>query len=597
MSSTPPESGSNAPSKRTDFHSLMAPPEDGLAPAGDVAPVNTGLSQLQRGPVATVHVRHTITDRLIDFLTPFLILVMVYAVIFFLLDVRYIYTEVFDQNLRFVALAFIIGVVALNRLIARDGADESVLYMFALAAAIGMYTLVSTTWYEVESIGGSTMNRNLWTAAGFNMLVVALTWWVVNRLVHECCVDENFTAGDVGILRGAGQRFRARFRKQRPEEREAWEKAQRWGRDTALTDATGTQYDLKPFDPTEDHVQPKPTVPARKGPTAADKLGRRHPGLSIFVFSVPVMIIFSLGLPVVRNAGAGWVMKGQVYMGIYIFSALTLLMLTSLGGLRQYFRNRGVPMPERIGCFWVGLGLVMVVAVLTAALQIPRPPLPPMAYVEEHKVDPWQYDWFSFQMVKPESMSEESIETTRHMMDLVGQGVLVLFGLFLAYAGLRGLGVVAGRIARKRERYPRWVIRFFDFLDWLIETILRVPSLPRRRPRRRIQRAIATSRHFQNPLGAPEGQRMGVADQVQYAYDALCALAYDLGVPRRADETPYEYIDRFPPELKALQEEAQELTGLYVRAAYSPIQLDERVFDRLRRFWMTYNHVRRRHVR
>ncbi len=62
-----------------------------------------------------------------------MILIMVASVVFFLLDVRFVYTEVHDLNLRVVAFCFILGVVALNRLIARDGKDESIMYIIGLA--------------------------------------------------------------------------------------------------------------------------------------------------------------------------------------------------------------------------------------------------------------------------------------------------------------------------------------------------------------------------------------------------------------------------------------------------------------------------------
>lgn len=75
-------------------------------------------------------------------------------------------TAIFDQHLRFAAFA------------------------------IGMYTLASTRWYEADFI-----------AAGFNMLMVIVTWRVVNRIVHARCVDENRPTGGIGMLRGTAPRY------------------------------------------------------------------------------------------------------------------------------------------------------------------------------------------------------------------------------------------------------------------------------------------------------------------------------------------------------------------------------------------------------
>ena len=45
-----------------------------------------------------------------------------------------------------------------------------------------------------------------WLATFFNMTIVVLVWWTTNRLTHECCVDSNPTAGDIGVLTGTARR-------------------------------------------------------------------------------------------------------------------------------------------------------------------------------------------------------------------------------------------------------------------------------------------------------------------------------------------------------------------------------------------------------
>ena len=212
----PDIASSEAPLK-TDLSSLMSTPDPAVliedeAPSGR-APVRTDFQSLKSKQAPAPIPRRTITDNLLDVLTPCLIFLMTYSVIFFLLDVRYVYTAVHDANLRFVAFFFVIGVVALNRLIAREGSNESMIYMFGLAGAIGLYTFSTTGAYDVGSITRNFMNSSPYLATGFNMLVVAFVWWVVNRLTHECCVDENRTAGDVGILTGTARRLEASLRR------------------------------------------------------------------------------------------------------------------------------------------------------------------------------------------------------------------------------------------------------------------------------------------------------------------------------------------------------------------------------------------------
>ena len=97
--------------------------------------------------------------------------------------------------------------------------------------------------------------------------------------------------------------------------------------------------------------------------------------------------------------------------------------------------------------------------------------------------------------------------------------------------------------------------------------------------------------------GESDVSRNQVEAYVTRSYDALCALAYDLGVPRKEDQTPYEFIDSFPAELDSIRDEAHELTELYVRAAYSELEMDKHVLDRLRRFWFSYETVHSRYIR
>ncbi|MFA6242996.1 MAG: DUF4129 domain-containing protein, partial [Candidatus Hydrogenedentales bacterium] len=73
--------------------------------------------------------------------------------------------------------------------------------------------------------------------------------------------------------------------------------------------------------------------------------------------------------------------------------------------------------------------------------------------------------------------------------------------------------------------------------------------------------------------------------------------AYELGVPRRIDQTPHEFIESFPREMQTLREEAFELTDLYVLSAYANFTFDDRILDRLRKFWWSFEQVRRRVVR
>lgn len=579
----------------TDFDSLWKAPDPGFEHLVQETPKRPGVatdfaSLAGNAPPPAYTPPRTVTDLLIDSLTPFMIFTMVYAVIFFLLDVRYVYTEVNDTGLRWVAFCFVMGVVALNRLIAREGSQESIIYMIGLAMAIGLYTITSTGAFEMGSVTRNFMNSSPVLATAFNMCLVMFIWWLANRLTHECCVDENRTAGDVGILTGTARRWQASMQKD-PDVA-----TPRLPRRSLREEISAPMYELEAFDPTEGYKPKiKPAAPG-KYRSASDRLAGRHPGISIFYFSVPVMFIFAVGLRVVQHGGEQMVKAGQFYMGIYTVSALMLLLLTSLGGLREYFRARRIAMPDGIGWFWIGLGIVMIAMVLVSAAQMPMPSLPPIAYVDEHQTDYWSRN-SKFELSPVAAAPMQLLEESQ-FVDRVGQGVLIVLCLFLLYGGMKGLGTLAARIARRRDLYPRFVIRFFDALERWLSLLTRLPSVPERKRRIRIQRDIATSSKYESPFRNKEkSQALTTRNHIEYAYEALCALAYDLGTPRHPDQTPFEFIQSFPEPLETLREEAQELTQLYVLAAYSPIEMNAQLEDRLRKFWLVYRRARSRVVR
>ncbi|MBX3176172.1 MAG: DUF4129 domain-containing protein [Candidatus Hydrogenedentes bacterium] len=584
----------------TDFHSLMRaqdPEPEANEPDPGGAPTDfRSLTARDANPVTRTPPR-TATDMLIDGLTPLLIFVMCYTVLFFLLDVRFIYTEVNDISLRWVAFFFLVGIVASNRLLARDNSPEGFLYPIIFGGSMGLYTLSISTFYEnSSSVARNFMNDAPWIATAFNVAIVVLIWWVVNRLTHECCVDENKTAGDVGILTGAARKFQRRMRSQNADDDPAGLYASASHAEFAREQGKAfmPMNVLEPFDPAEGY-KPR-TKPAPKyNLDFSQRLSDKHPGISILYFSVPVMLVFTLGIRVVQQGGPGWVAAGHFYAGIYTLAALLLLLLTSLGGIRQYFRARMIAMPAPMGYFWLGLGVVMAVMVLVAAARLPGPDLPPMAAVGEHQTDFWSRG-STFALAAPAARPMELLEASR-AVELVGNGVLILFGLFGAYLALNRAAAGAAWMARHRHRFPGVVGRFFDWLERALTALTHLPSLPNLRGTPRIDRGIATCAHYENSLGSADRTAMSPADHVAYAYEALCALAYDLGVPREAGQTPYEFIGAFPAPLRKLKAEARELTRLYVQSAYSPRPLSPDDERSVRRFWVAYNQARRRVLR
>jgi hypothetical protein len=597
------------PSTPTDFHSLKASTTD-------------SPRRLQY---------RTTTDYLIDALTPLMIFMMVSSVIFFLLDVRYVYLEIwtvdrfgqmYEQTLHWVAFFFVMGVVALNRLIAREGKNESVLYIVGLTFAIGLYTFSTTD--QIGSVAHNFMNQP-YLATLFNMGIVALIWWIASRLTHECCVDENPIAGDIGILTGTARRLHNAL--------------------SGKSVFTGTKKKEEPYilgteldaiDPSEWRPPEKKKTPSPD--VATKRLPKRHPGISVFYASIPAMVVFAVGQWVLRSGDVDITLRAHIFLAVYTISALSLLMLSSLGGLRQYFQARRIKIPAGIGPFWTGMGSVMILMVAIAASWMPAPGPPPSV----RRLEPPAYNQINTAQGDT-SQSENTSDAKDHKGDQAAassnkatpqQGktppsksqapepkttaealairfpnlsrvfrvaeiiVLVCMGLMGLYALVRVLGAIVVSLTGKSGRGFPALARFLKALDRFLQRLTHVPSLPKLRLPRRVRPEVALSTRYVNPLGDPAlSRRMTPAEVVEYSYAALCALAHDLAVPRRTDQTPYEFIESFPASLGGLREDAIRLTNLYVVAAYSNLSLEPRHLDIVRGFWRSFEIVRAATIR
>lgn len=595
MSCPPPASDNSGPPREpTDFQSLSATAASHARKQRAAEP--TDFQALARASAARKreeprYERRTGTDWLIDISVPILIFLMVFAVVFFLIDMHEVHIGGYSARdlehrlLRFVAVFFLIGVVALNRLVASEGSEESLLYTAGLVMAVGFYTLAQPKLFPVAP-GLPAFMDSPWTFTFLNMTITAFIWWSTNRLMHECCLDENVTAGDIGILTGTAQRIQRAVARDPGAERQGW-----FGKEEPAPMILTNE--LEAVDPA---AWKKPEKqPQHHVATADQRLAKRHPGISVLYYATLALAVFAVGLRITQHGGRWMVLAGYFYLVLFLTAALLLLLLTSLGGLRGYFRARRTPLPQKLGWWWLGLGLAMTAVVLTAAAQLPRPGLPSSAYVQEYDGQRYRVDGGVMLLFAPASQVEE-LSQSRFMQHASWTG-LGLLGLFLAYAALKGLGAVFAWLARRRGLLPRPLRTLFNALDAALQRLTRMPAIPKAKRIARIRRSQAKSMQYASPLSTDAGAQLGANGMVIHAYEAIRALAADAGAPASKAQTPYEFLDSFPKRLERLYEHAEQLTGLYLQAVYSNVPLTPDVEDRLRRFWLDYRRVRNHIVR
>jgi hypothetical protein len=350
---------------------------------------------------------------------------------------------------------------------------------------------------------------------------------------------------------------------------------------------------------------------------------------------------FVLGFPILRSGGPAMVGAGYVFVGTYTVAALALLMFTSLRGLRGYCQERGVVIPPGVSMFWMGFGTFLVSLVLITGLLAPAPGLPAPADTGQRLVDPNARqnplpDYHESQYAgKDESggneapdpaaepgseqqgdnVAEPNAQSSQEAMKqqatpppsggsspggsvaspllslmqaapIVGTIIVILLGIgALGLFGFLLLFVLQAYGQRQKGKRPG----LFAALRRFFEGFFAAARVPGTRPWKvRVSRELSASAAFHSPMAG----NLSLREKVAYSYDALCALAQDVGQPRDPDRTPHEFMREFPDRLESLRERAEDLTRLYVIAEDSNLEIQSQVEERLRAFWVQYDRTR-----
>ena len=169
---------------------------------------------------------------------------------------------------------------------------------------------------------------------------------IVNRLTHECCVDENEVAGDVGLLTSTAQRIQRAVEKKE-------DTTPKLAKRSLLEEVTAPMYELEPFDPVEGY---KPKVKVQEGPkrTATTGCASGIPRLHLLLLGRGLSRL-RLGIRVTQHGGEPFLLWGWFLVLVYALAALSLLMLTSLAAsANTSLAQDRHPRWHRL--VWIGLG-------------------------------------------------------------------------------------------------------------------------------------------------------------------------------------------------------------------------------------------------
>jgi hypothetical protein len=277
----------------------------------------------------------TTADYVVIAISPALIMTLVGSLVFFLIQV--LYQGQFEGRLSWVVACFVFAAVLIGRISIEEGFERAAPFGIALAIVVG---IALNRFVEIK---GSWVANFTWA---INFALLGLVWWCAHRLTWDCTlIDDAQDASGEGLLQTAGL--------DRPDEEKA----------------AG-----EPPEASIEGTTERSNMPVGWWQQYVERQRRPHaPGVWVVYFSLAALPLFGIGqwfIPASNLAGrryAFWLLL------VYVASGLGLLLTTSFLGLRRYLRQRRIEMPTRMANLWLGMGAVVIVALLIFSALLPRP--------------------------------------------------------------------------------------------------------------------------------------------------------------------------------------------------------------------------------
>lgn len=284
----------------------------------------------------------TLVDWLVVGIAPFLIMLLVGSLVFYLVEVFYL--GEYQFRLLWVLGLFVMAIVCIARISMEEGAAYASLYALPLAGAVG---LALATFVEV---------RGPLSALGpaLNWILMGIVWWSAHKLTWDCTLIEggrDFTGQ--GLMQTTGL---DRFFRMNP----------------AATNPPPLPPQPTPEIEGTTSTTPSPVLPVWQWWLQSNK--RPHaPGVWVVYFSIAALPLFGLGQWFIPAGALDIRRRAFWLLVVYVAAGLSLLMATSFLSLRRYLRQRNLQMPNEMAAVWLGTGTVMVIVLLILASLLPRP--------------------------------------------------------------------------------------------------------------------------------------------------------------------------------------------------------------------------------
>ncbi|WP_254508083.1 DUF4129 domain-containing protein [Anatilimnocola floriformis] len=286
----------------------------------------------------------TLVDWLVVGIAPFLIMLLVGSLVFYLVEVFYL--GEYQARVLFVLGMFVMATVCIARISMEEGAAYAAMYAAPLAIAVGLALAAFVQVSGPLAALGPMLNWGL----------MILIWWSANKLTWDCTLIEgsrDFTGQ--GLMQTTGlDRY---FRVQRPQTAPATEPP------SPPPDLSGTSTTERPA-----------SLPVWKWWNWTRGEERPHaPGVWVVYFSIAALPLFGLGQWFMPANALDLRRRAFWLLVVYVAAGLSLLMATSFLSLRRYLRQRNQEMPGEMAAVWLGTGGAIIAILLVLASLLPRP--------------------------------------------------------------------------------------------------------------------------------------------------------------------------------------------------------------------------------
>lgn len=238
-----------------------------------------------------------------------------------------LYSGNYSGALVWTMLMYSMGATAVARITIENDRQYSSLYAIALGIAT-LFVLIRYVGDPIFSIG-----------------IVWVVGYLADKIVHDCTiVDDSVDSSGQGLV-DSGLSF-LKLRRQQKQQA-----------DISSSNVAGEEGN----------------TPKRKSKRSSkDPAAGHQPGRTVLWLALGALPLFGLGQFFLSGDSKSWNLA-RILLTLYLFSALSLLVVTSFLNLRRYLRQRQTEMPLDATVAWLAGGIVIIGLILMIAYIAPLP--------------------------------------------------------------------------------------------------------------------------------------------------------------------------------------------------------------------------------